>query len=334
MRDVAARAGVSLKTVSRVVNAEAGVSPALAARVEAAAAELDYRPNLTASNLRRADQRTRTIGLLVEDVANEFFAGIHRGVEDVARRRGVAVMAASLDRDPAAEVDLVTALASRRVDGLILSRTAPDQAYLASEIRSGLPIVCVDRQPEGVDVDVVLTNNREAAREGVRHLLGHGHTRIAYIGGDMLLTTARERYAGFVEEMTALGAPIRPEWVQGDAVTVEQAYAVATRILACEERPTAFFSAQNLITMGVFRALRDRGLQRSIALVGFDDFQLADLLEPGITVVAQDPRAMGQRAAEILFQRMDHDDDAAQEPQTHVIASRLITRGSGEIRPA
>ena len=147
------------------------------------------------------------------------------------------------------------------------------------------------------------------------------------------LTTARERYAGFVEEMAAQGASVSPEWVQGDAITAEDGYAVATRILAGAERPTAFFSAQNLITMGVFRALRDRGLQHSIALVGFDDFQLADLLDPGVTVVAQDPRAMGQRAAEILFQRMDRDDEAPDEPQTYVIPSRLITRGSGEIRP-
>jgi LacI family transcriptional regulator len=170
MKDVAALAGVSLKTVSRVVNREAGVSEELSARVSRAAEQLDYRPNLTASNLRRADQRTGTIGLLVEDVANEFFASIHRGVEEVARERGVAVIAASLDRDPALERDLVAAFASRRVDGLILAPTANEQGYLTNgavqRLADGLhrpPAArrrrCRrDRQPRGL-------------RSGVAHLI-------------------------------------------------------------------------------------------------------------------------------------------------------------------
>jgi ABC-type sugar transport system substrate-binding protein len=145
MREVAALAGVSLKTVSRVVNRESGVSDELAARVDQAAAQLDYRPNLTASNLRRADHRTGTIGLLVEDVANEFFASIHRGVEDVAREHRAAVVAASIDRNPEREHDLVGAFADRRVDGLIIAPTSLDQGYLASELRSGWPVVVVDR---------------------------------------------------------------------------------------------------------------------------------------------------------------------------------------------
>jgi LacI family transcriptional regulator len=330
MREVAALAGVSLKTVSRVVNREAGVSDELVARVSRAAEQLDYRPNLTASNLRRADRRTGTVGLLVEDVANEFFAAIHGGVEDVARRHGVAVMAASLNRAPESERDLVAALASRRVDGLILGPTAREQGYLATELRSGWPIVCVDRQPRGVEVDVVLTNNDVATREGVEHLLAHGHQRIAYIGGDSRLSTAHERHAGFVAAMAASGVPVRDAWVAFDAVTAEEAKRVAEHMLAGAERPTAFFTAQNLITMGTIRALRQRGLHESIAVVGFDDFALADLLQPAVTVVAQDARAIGQLAAEILFRRMAH---SAEPVASHIIPSHLIIRGSGEIRP-
>jgi LacI family transcriptional regulator len=207
MRDVAALAGVSLKTVSRVVNREAGVSEELVARVSRAAEQLDYRPNLTASNLRRADQRTGTIGLLVEDVANEFFASIHRGVEEVARQRGVAVIAASLDRDPNLERDLVTAFASRRVDGLLLAPTAAEQGYLTNELRSGWPMVCIDRQPRGVDIDAVVTDNREAAAMGVEHLIAHGHERIAFIGGQSTLSTERARYSAVVGILGAMLVP-------------------------------------------------------------------------------------------------------------------------------
>jgi LacI family transcriptional regulator len=331
MRDVAALAGVSLKTVSRVVNREAGVSEELVARVSRAAEQLDYRPNLTASNLRRADQRTGTIGLLVEDVANEFFASIHRGVEEVARERGVAVIAASLDRDPALERDLVAAFASRRVDGLILAPTASEQGYLTNELRSGWPMVCIDREPRGVDIDAVVTDNRRAAAAGVAHLIAHGHTRIGFIGGQSTLSTEQARYSGYVDAMAGAGAAVRPEWVHHGAQDSDQAQEVALALLQLDEAPTAIFSGQNLITMGTVRALRTLGLQHRIALVGFDDFQLADLLDPAITVVAQDARAIGHLAGELLFRRME---DSGLGATTHIVPCTLVTRGSGEIRPA
>jgi LacI family transcriptional regulator len=330
MREVAALAGVSLKTVSRVVNRESGVREELAARVARAAEQLDYRPNLTASNLRRSDQRTATIGLLVEDVANEFFSAIHRGVEEVARRRAVAVVAASLDRDPALERDLVSAFASRRVDGLILAPTAPEQGYLTTELRSGWPMVCIDRQPRGVAIDSVVTDNLEASVEGVNHLLRQGHRRIAFIGGQSTLGTEQDRYRGYLDAMAAAGVITRPEWVHHGAKDSDDAMSAATQMLRLPEPPTAIFSGQNLITMGTVRALRRLGLQHRVALVGFDDFGLADLLEPAITVVAQDARAIGRLAAELLFRRMAN---ANESTATHVVPSHLITRGSGEIPP-
>ena len=328
MRDVAALAGVSLKTVSRVVNHEAGVSPELAARVGRAAEQLDYRPNLTASNLRRADQRTATIGLLVEDVGNEFFAAIHRGVEEVTRERGVIVMAASLDRDPDLERDLVSALASRRVDGLILTPTAPDQDYLATELRSRMPIVAVDRTPVGVDIDAVLTDNRAAAARGVAHLIAHGHRRIAFIGGEERLTTERDRFAGYADALADAGIAIDPALVHHGAADSDAGVEVAGAMLDSAKPPTAIFSGQNLITMGCVRALRERGLRTTVALVGFDDFAMADLLDPAVTVVAQDAREMGRRAAELIFARMT-DFDAP--TTTQIVPAALITRGTGEI---
>ncbi|MDQ5973549.1 MAG: Unannotated protein [Actinomycetota bacterium] len=331
MRDVAALAGVSLKTVSRVINREAGVSDELVARVARAAEQLDYRPNLTASNLRRSDRRTGTVGLLVEDVANEFFAAIHRGVEEVARLRGAAVVAASLDRDPAVERDLVSAFASRRVDGLILAPTAPQQGYLHTEVRSGWPIVCIDRQPSGIELDAVVTDNRESSAVGVAHLIAHGHRRVAFIGGRPSLTTEQDRFVGYADAMANAGLAVRPEWVHHGALDSDDAKGVMLALLDLPEPPTAVFSGQNLITMGVVRALRTRGLEHQVGLVGFDDFMLADLLDPAITVVAQDARAIGHVAAELLYRRMDSIDEPA---TTHVVPSRLVTRGSGEIRLA
>jgi LacI family transcriptional regulator len=267
----------------------------------------------------------------VEDVANEFFASIHRGVEEVARQRGVAVSAASLDREPARERDLVSAFASRRVDGLILAPTASEQGYLTNELRNGWPIVCIDRQTRGVDTDAVVTDNRPAAAAGVTHLLAHGHRRIAFIGGQSTLATEQARYAGFADAMALAGVVVPSRHVHHGAQDSAEARDAALAMLSGPESPTAIFSGQNLITMGVVRALRELGLAQRVALVGFDDFVLADLLEPAITVMAQDARAIGHLAGDLLFRRMA---DPALATGTHVVPSRLVIRGSGEIRPA
>lgn len=331
MRDVAALAQVSLKTVSRVVNHEPGVSPELTERVTLAAEQLDYRPNLTASNLRRSDGRTATVGLLVDDVANPFFADIHRGVEDVARERGVAVMAASLDRRDDLEPDLVRRFASRRVDGLLLVPTAVDQTYLATELRSGWPVVCVDRTPVGVDVDVVLSDNRAAAREAVEHLIRHGHRRIGVICDASTLMTARDRLEGYREAMSAAGLPVDEAMIRVDVDSLARSDDAVRTMLADPHPPTAIFAAQNYVTMGACRAVHRLGLQHRLALVGFDDFPMADVLDPGVTVVAQDAQRMGSLAADVLFDRMDGGEGSL---STTVVPSTLIPRGSGEIRPA
>lgn len=330
MRDVAALAGVSLKTVSRVINREPGVSQALTDRVTAAADRLDFRPNLTASNLRRADRKTSTVGLLVDDVANPFFADIHRGVEDVARERGVAVMAASLDRRADLEAEVVATFASRRVDGLILVPTAPEQAYLATELRSGWPVVCVDRIPKGVSVDCVLADNRAAAANATRHLLDQGHRRIAFLGDAATLMTAQERLAGFRDALAETATPVDPRWIRMDVNSREHAEQTTHELLAGPDRPTALFTAQNYVTMGACRALHRLGLQSVVALTGFDDFPMADVLEPGVSVVEQDAHRMGREAAEVLFARMD---GGTGPVMTRTVPCTFIPRGSGEIPP-
>lgn len=331
MREVAALAGVSLKTVSRVINREAGVSPEVTIRVDRAAAELDYRPDLNASNLRRSDGRTGTVGLLLEDVANEFSAAAHAGVEDAARQRGIAVLASSTHGDPERERGLVRALSLRRVDGLIVAPCPGDQSYLAAEVAQGVPIVFIDRAGRGLEAPSVLSDNLAGAQRGVAHLVGLGHRSIAFLGGIAAVATAQERYDGYRVALADAGLTVDDSLVERDIGSIDMAAGVAGAILDGPHRPTAIFSAQNLITMGVVRALRERGLQHQIALVGFDDFTLADLLDPGVAVVAQDPRAIGERALQVLVDSMDESHDHT--PTDILVPTTLVIRPSGEIRP-
>ncbi|MHB8691944.1 MAG: LacI family DNA-binding transcriptional regulator [Solirubrobacteraceae bacterium] len=329
MRDVAALARVSLKTVSRVINGESTVAPELAERVRRAADRLDYRPNLTARNLRSGDGRTRTIGVLLENVANPFSSAIHRAIEDVASAHGVAVLAVSVDEDPARERELAHALIARRVDGLIVVPASEDHSYLATEQRAGLHLVFVDRPPRLLRADFVLSANAQGAREGVAHLIAAGHRRIAFLGDRRSIATATERHVGYREALTQARIEHDDQLVRWDVTGEGEARDTVHELLA-GPAPTALFAGQNMITIGAIRALRDLGAQRRIALVGFDDFPLADMLEPAVTVVSQDPRAIGARACEVLFERMAGD---RAPPRTHVQPTRLIPRGSGEIRP-
>ena len=328
MRDVAALAGVGIKTVSRVVNHEAGVSPALVARVREAAQALSFAPDLAAGNLRRSDRRSLSIGLLLASVENPFGAAIHRAVEDVAVGRGVAVFSASMDEDAVRERALVAAFTSRRLDGLILTPISTDQGYLRAERETGTPIVLVDRPAVGIDVDSVTVDNAAGAERATAHLIAHGHRRIAYLGDLTRIITARRRRAGYLRALGAAGIATGAARAIDDLHSEDAAEAAVRGLFASEHPPTALFTSQNLVTVGAIRALRALGLEHEIALVGFDDFQLADLLEPAVTVIAQDPAAIGHAAAERLFARLAGDTSPAQEI---VVPTRLVERGSGEI---
>jgi LacI family transcriptional regulator len=331
MRDVAALAGVAVKTVSRVFNDVPTVDPELADRVRSAANKLGYRPNLTASSLRRGDRRTGTIGLLLDNVANPFSGILQRAVEDVARDAGVQVLTGSLDIDPAREKLLARILIDRGVDGLIIMPVASDHAYLAVEQQAGTPMVFVDREPSLVGGDVVLTANREGAISGVAHLLHAGHRRIGYLGDSQRISTARDRFAGYTEALHAAGLQPDRRLVRHDLGTAEAAEVATGELLDAAPVPTALFTSKNVITIGAIRALRTRQLHTRVALVGFDDFMIADLLQPAITVVSQDPAEMGTRAARVLFERINGDDHG---PLRQILPTVLIPRGSGEIAPS
>jgi LacI family transcriptional regulator len=212
------------------------------------------------------------------------------------------------------------------VDGLILTTITADHGYLQAEREQGTPIVFVDRPPVGLLADAVLTDNFQAAVVATKHLLAGGHRRIAHLADELAISTARDRSQGFASAMGAQPdtSPLQVDGLRSQA----EAEAAVRELLALDDPPTALFSSQNLVTVGTLRALHGLGRQHKIALVGFDDLLLADLLDPGVTVVAQDPTRIGTLAAERVFRRLDGDTGPE---QTLVVPTRLLVRGSGEI---
>ncbi len=289
MKEVATLAGVSLATVSRVVNGDGKVRPDLAEKVREAVALLGYRRDLTATNLRRADRHSASLGLVFDDVANPFHAALLRGVESVARTRGVLPLVGSSDEDPARERELAEAFLARRVDGLIVVPAGSDHSYLRPERDAGVALVFVDRPPAFIDADCVLSDNAGGGYAATAHLIARGHRRIAFLGDQEQIYTAAERLRGHREALFAHGVPHDPALVRMGLHDSGSAAAAVEDMLGAEDPPTAVFSAQNLITIGAIERLRALDAHHRVALVGFDDLTLADAVEPGLTVIAQDP---------------------------------------------
>jgi len=327
LRDVAALAGVSFKTVSRVVNGEPGVRPATAEGVMVAIRELGYRPNVIASSLRKGIGHD-TIGLVIEDVSNPFFATIARAVEEVTRERGLLVIIASSDEDITRERTVIDALISRRVRGLLIVPIARDHRYLAREMLHGTAVVFLDRPPGRLQADTVLVDNAAGARAAVEHLIAHGHRRIAILTDKLEVYTMAERYAGYLAALDAAGITAHPRLISNACHDIDDARSTAMAMLLSDAAPTAFFATNNIMTTGIVNAVSEAGQQT--ALVGFDDFALAPSLATPVTVVRADHERLGRLGAEMLQRRMD---GWSGKPETVTLPVRLVERGSGEIRP-
>lgn len=326
MRDVAVLAGVSLKTVSRVVNGEGGVTTELENRVRQAIRTLDYQPDDRARALRRSRGNSRSIGFVQTDVTNWFFAAIYRGLEDAARERGLLVLAGSSDADPEREVALIREFIERRVDGLVIASARQDLAFLAAELRHGTPAVFVDLEPAVEMGDVVRTDHYGGAALATNHLLAHGHQRIAFLGDRPVFYSANQRRQAFIDAMEAADHPT--PWLITDLTNPREAAAAVHELMASPDPPTALFTSQNYVTIGAVQTLHRLGLQKRVALVGFDDAEFAELLDPALTVIPQHPSELGRLAAERLFTRLD----GADEPIRRIVLDcELIPRGSGEI---
>ena len=250
-------------------------------------------------------------------------------MEDTARRHDSLVLAGSLDEDPERERELVRLMVDRRVDALVIAPASAEQGYLARELPATTPVVFVDRPPRGFAADAVVTDNGAASEAAVTHLAAAGHHRIGFFGDLGSIPTAAQRRAGYRRGLAAAGLAADPHLEAADLRNAADVGRAITAALDLADPPTALFTARNEITVVAIGVLRERGLSDRVALIGFDDFPLADLVTPGITVIAQSPYEIGRLAGEIAFARLTGDDGPA---RTHVVASRLIPRGSGEIR--
>ncbi len=327
VRDVSELAGVSPKTVSRVINDDPAVAPATAERVREAIRQLGFHPNAAARSLRVG--RDDAIGLVVENIADPFFAEVSSAVEEAARERGMFVVIASAGYAPENERTVVNGLTNRRVAGLVITPTSGDHSYLAqSAVR--VPTVFVDRPPIGFESDTVLVDNEGGAQLAVRHLIEHGHRRIAFVGDRLHVYTTRLRYQGFRAALLEAGIPPEDKWIRVDVMGEQSSTDAMAELLDLSDGPTAVFSANARSSLGVVRALhlRDR---TDVAHVSFDDLQGAESLSPPVTAVHQDPRRMGQQAAALLFDRIA---GADVPPRRVVLPIKLLVRGSGELPPA
>jgi LacI family transcriptional regulator, galactose operon repressor len=324
MKDVATEAGVSLKTVSRVVNGEPGVALLTGQRVREAIETLGFRRNDSARLLRTG--QAATVGLVMEDIGDPFYSALLRGVESVARARGSLVLSGSSEADAGTEHELALALCERRVDGLIMIPTSDDHSYLLPEMQAGVPVVFADRPPERIAADTVLSDNVGGSRKATAHLIASGHRRIGYLGDSPDIFTARERHQGYLEAMTGAGVPVAEAWIAMGPPVKERVWADLERMLAGPAPVTGLVCGNNRISVLALHALAS--LNVTPAMVGFDDFELADLLR--VTVVAQDPAELGRQAADLLFQRTGGDSAPSRRI---VVPTRLVQRGSGELSP-
>ncbi|MGR6917933.1 LacI family DNA-binding transcriptional regulator [[Actinomadura] parvosata] len=328
MSDVAREVGVTAKTVSRVVNGEGSVSAETRARVLAAMERLGFQPNLMARNM-RVGARDSTVGLIIPDMGNPFFGTVAGAIEAAMRPRGLTLIVGSSEEAADGERSLISTFLARRVTALLVVPAADsDHHPLRAERGAGLPMVFLDRPPSGLTTDCVVSANREGARAGVAHLIAHGHRRIAFIGDFPTLYTRRERFQGYRDALAEAGLPVDRRLVE-TGHDQEAAAAAVTRLLAAKDPATAVFAANNFAATGVVLGL-SRLRRRDVALVGFDDLPLAEVLEPPLTVVAQDPGAIGKVAADLLMARLDGDRSRA---RTVEVPTRLIVRGSGELPP-
>jgi LacI family transcriptional regulator len=330
LKEVAKRARVSAGTVSHVLNGNTPVSPALRKRVQEAIAALDYYPDHVARSLKTG--RTKTVGIVIPDITNPFFPQIIRGAESVFWSRDYSLLTFNTDDDLERERRVLEFLRSRQVDGviLIIAPNRGDVSHIRRTLDAGIPVVCLDRAPEGIEeVDSVSVDDVAGAKECVSHLIAMGHRDIAMLTGSLSLSNVRDRVKGYKAALREAGIPIVREFImEGD-------FRKGTGTRLCHEafaakrgRPTALFISNMLMTMGALEALTELGVRcpEEVAVATFDGFPLPAFFRPAITAVVQPVYEIGRLGAEILLQRLD---GGVQSPPIHrKLATELQVRES------
>lgn len=321
IRDVAARAGVAVTTVSRVLNESGPVSARARLRVEEAVRSLGYLPNDVARGL--VTGVTRTIALILPDITNPFFPTMARGAEDAARERGYTVVLGNSDNDPAREAEYIRLFRQRRVDGLAIASSRAVSAL--PEAVGDVPVVLIDRLLDGWNVDSVVTDNALGAELAVEHLASLGHRRLAHLGGPAGLASADERLRGFRAACERLGAEI--EDISRGPFTSESGYERGLRLLGGRSGELGVTAANDMIACGFLQAAADAGFRvpGDVSVVGFDDIPLARLLSPPLTTILQPAYAAGRTAIERLAGRLERPD---QPIERITLKPRLVVRRS------
>ena len=332
MTDVAKLAGVSTMTVSRVLNESPHVTDGLRAKVFAAIQELRYQPNELARSLR--EQRSRQIGIIVPYLYDPFFAICAAAVSAVVKQHAYSIVLATSNEEPESEFEEASRMLRRNVEGLIVipAHVGSSASLLLNRDFDRMPIVSLDRPIQeslpGQPAlhDSLLVDNEGGARAGTMHLISLGHKRVVYLGLSDKLYTMRKRQQGYRQAMQAAGLKPSSAILSEDR---DDSLGILRKLLSGRSKPTAIFCANNLITRHVLHSLRAMDLTPPdpIALVGFDDFETADLLRPGITVVRQPNEQLGRAAAEVLFKRLAHP-DRTHPGVTTILPVELVVRGS------
>ena len=327
LRDVGKRAGVSAMTVSRVINGRQGVDAETQRKVEEAIATLDYVPNRIARGL--ISQKTQTIGLIVPDVVNPFFAPVVRGAETAARRAGYRVLLCNSEGDLRLEREYIEDLVSHRVEGILLAPASDHSRHSVFPLlRGGFPLVLLDRALPDSDCDLIVTDSATGARRLVAHLIAVGHRDIAHLSDAEDTSTGRERLRGYQEALAAANIPYRPELVFRTTVDRIGGYRAMQEVLAMDRLPTAIFTVNNMTVVGAMQALRERGLSvpQDMGLVCFDDVEHLAVLSPFLTVIDQPAETLGSLGAQLLLERIAG--KAGPKSRRIVLQTDLIVRAS------
>jgi LacI family transcriptional regulator len=327
LQEVARQAKVSIATVSRVLNKSDKVVPETRAVVEQALRDLDYRPSRVARRLRMKDGHAHLVGLIIPDIQNPFYAEIARGVEDAAYANQYALLLCNSDENLEKERFYLDVMRDESVDGLVLPPFDETDAGVIEMVKTGMPIVCVDRSLSKVKTDLVEVDNYHGAFDAVMHLLDKGHKSIALIEGRTHVSTSRERRRGYLDALAARGITPRKDLMRGGDFKQESGRVLTNELLDLKKAPTALFVCNNLMTVGALSALHQRGLRvpQDVAVVGFDDLPWAEALDPPLTVVRQPAYEVGKQAMELLLKRII---EPTRPPVTVRLMPELVVRRS------
>jgi len=327
INDVAKLAGVSTTTVSHIINGTRYVSDELKERVEKAIAELGYRPNSMARGLRRGE--SKTLGLIVPDNSNPFFAEILRSIENIGYSNGYSVILCNSDGDIEKEIAYTDLLFAKQVDGIVFITTNNSCEHLQQIIDAGIPIVVIDRDISLKGTDVLLVDNFQGGYDATRYLIGLGHRQIACITGPSQLTPSAERVSGYKQALTEAGLPIDPARIIVGDFQFEGGENGVEQMLRLEPRPTAIFACNDLMALGAMRGLRKANLlvPRDISVIGFDDIALTSVVSPALSSVAQPVQKISELAFELLIQRIQNKNTDFEE-QRIVLPTQIVIRES------